>query len=154
MTKKMAFSLTVAAFLLGCLATATASYVHRGWIVPARQIETYGRMQFWQSVLADAEKNDGSYPVSLEEALDRWMARRGLTGPMTWDPFHDKWGHPLRYARLSEGFLLASFGSDGDCDWRDLQSYESWRGIDESPCFSTRRDTVITQRGLIKGCGK
>jgi hypothetical protein len=123
--------------------------------VPGKQISNLARIQFWQSALSDVERETGSYPETLEQALVLWETTRPATArPLSWDPLQDNWGHLLQYIRASDGYLLASYGRDGRCDMHDLRAYGSATIIDESPCYAADRDTVLTDQGFVKGCGK
>jgi hypothetical protein len=146
--------LLAASFSVGCLAGASALYLYQGLVLPGRQIHNLAYMQFWQAALEDAKDATGLYPGSLEEALDMWRERRDASGAMSWNPLQDNWGRPFEYTRVSDGYILASYGRDGHCDERDLLSYTSGSAFDKSPCYSADRDTVLTDRGFMKGCGK
>jgi len=155
MSRRVTLGLVAGSFFLGCVTGAYALYIYRGLVVPGKQVRNLADMQFWQSVLTDAQQATGSYPESLEQALLMWKANRGAGSQSnTRDRLQDNWGHKLKYARLSDGYILASYGRDGRCDMRDLLAYTEASIPDESPCYAANRDTVLTDRGFVKGCSK
>jgi hypothetical protein len=126
--------------------------LYKKLIVPGKQIVNFSSARSWHGVLTTLHDSTGQYPASLQDALDEWR----VVSDDQWgaDRLTDNWGYPFRYMRTADGYVLASFGSDGECDVPGLLAYTSREGTDDSPCYSAQRDTVITSTGFEQGCTK
>ena len=144
------------AFALGCTVGAYGLSVYQDLYVPLSQIRNFANMQAWQAVLSDINDRTGEYPPTLEAALDDWISRQDEPpdAEEASQRLLDRWGNPFHYARLEGDYILASFGRDGTCDYRDLFVYRERPNLDRSPCYSPKRDTVLRASGLVKGCSK
>jgi hypothetical protein len=149
------FTIVTGAFVLGVVIAVASIHVYQSVIVPGRQVVNFANARTWQSLLTEIHENTGQYPASLEEALSVWReSQSDFVASPGGERMKDNWGFAFKYARTQNGYVLASFGSDGKCDLGNLIAYLSKEGVDESPCYSSRRDTVLTSRGFQKRCGK
>jgi hypothetical protein len=74
------------------------------------QVGTYCDMTAFVMWLDEYHKENGQYPSSLPDALpDEYL---GLCGS-------DRWGNPYFYESSPEGFVLVSYGKQGEADLDD-----------------------------------
>ena len=103
-----------------------------------QQVANHASCQHWDSWIKDYRQEHGDYPATLPpQAVDRW-------------------GYPLRYNRLTDGYLLISFGRDGKPDGSD---YLALRNLGDHPpgyriCGQMDADEVMSDRGWHRVCGK
>lgn len=114
-------------------------------------VMTYGRIQFVSRALEAFEETHGVFPRSLAEL------------PIPLKDAEDVWGRPLFYQRIGQGYLLASFGFDGEEDrrygWQELyelieKEHHPWhsgpyRGRD---CSNLNIDQIRNETGWYRGC--
>jgi len=72
------------------------------------------------------------------------------------DQLLDAWGNSFRYEAGEGGFVLVSFGRDGQPDGTD---YWALRGAGARPadwriCGAYDRDEVVSDVGYLRTCGK
>ena len=140
-------------FTAGVLVGGFSVYLYSQLIVPGKQIRNLIILQYWEAVLRDLHEASGQYPASLQAAAEQYHR----LWPNRDDPAQsllDNWHTPLHYLSNGHSFVLASFGSDHQCDVADLNTYQSSFWTDSSPCLNPRADTVLTDLGYLRACGK
>jgi len=108
-------------------------------LLQMHQVRNHALCQGVQGWIEGERERTGGYPSSLptSESVDAW-------------------GHPLRYQKLADGYLLVSFGRDGKPDGSD---YLALRALGDHPaghdiCGAYDADEVMSDNGWHRLCGK
>ncbi len=151
MLRKLIFSIFI--FILGAALGAGSLWIYWGFIVPYKQIRNLGILQTWYGALGEIHIETGKYPATLQEAAELFENLFPGGTDMT-KIMNDIWGAPLHYFSTGDSYIIGSFGRDRSCDLSNLQTYLDFPINDRSPCYDPNRDTIVTDQGQIKCCGK
>ena len=128
--------------------------VVRPFLVGGRQILNYAHMQYYMGALDEYYKEHGEYPGDLVAAVSPRVAQYPSPRSEELLAYLDTWEHPLVYRTDGQHYVLASYGKDGRPDSPTLPAYDAEASADKHPCYSLKKDTVVSDRGIHQGCYK
>ena len=136
--------------IVGGLATYAAVALHRAQM-SGTQIRNFVQLQVHARALDQYRAARGAYPQELAAVVAIEPSaigdRRYLNGL-------DYWGHPLILKTDGQHFMLVSLGRDGRSDGRPIPELGAPASLDKTPCGDNTLDTVLSDRGLLRGCAK
>ena len=115
-----------------------------------KQIQNLIQMRVYTSALDEFKKRHGKYPTSLDDAI----LESDLTHKDVFLPKVDRWGHLVDYQSDGQQYLLVSFGRDGRPDGSDYAGLRRAGQLENGPCRNPDADTIFSDRGELRNCGK
>jgi hypothetical protein len=131
--------------VLAAAGIACAVLAGCAWIQAEKQLKGMMDLRILSRVVEEYRAERGRLP-SLEE-LDGLLGESAL---------EDRWGNPIVYRTFpdeeGERYLLASWGSDGEADVADVESYLTADREDVTDEYT--RDLVIVDGSAVRVAGK
>lgn len=125
--------LSVMAMIFGLI---NCDRLHRGW-----QVRAHADIQILAARVEEEKAKLNRLPFQDE-------FRRLENGKLQKDP----WGNPFLYCELDGHYLIASLGSDGKLDVKDLHDYLGKRRINVSG--QIEKDIVLVDGLFVQSAGK